>query len=199
MKAPPSNPSRIWWCPTGPLAFLPIHAAGIYKLDSQLSRSCVSDFVVSSYTPTVGAILNKVKASGIEKSTSSKVLLISQTSTPDGHQTPGTTQEIKSVMKMVGTHSCIDLEGSAATVSRVKQEMGKCHWMHFACSGNRDVQNPLKSSLVLHDGQLELLDIMQVRIPQCNLAFLSACETTMGDERLPDEAIGSLLGGGRKH
>ena len=33
----------IWWCPTGPLAFLPLHAAGIYDLDyraGQCLRFC---------------------------------------------------------------------------------------------------------------------------------------------------------------
>ncbi|KAJ7853189.1 hypothetical protein B0H14DRAFT_3655391 [Mycena olivaceomarginata] len=27
------NPSRLWWCPTGPFGFLPIHAAGVYNND----------------------------------------------------------------------------------------------------------------------------------------------------------------------
>ncbi|KAK6974110.1 CHAT domain-containing protein [Favolaschia claudopus] len=30
---PTDDPERIWWCPTGPLAFLPIHAAGLYGKD----------------------------------------------------------------------------------------------------------------------------------------------------------------------
>ena len=33
-----AKPPRIWWCPTGPLAFLPIHAAGIYKEGHQKKR-----------------------------------------------------------------------------------------------------------------------------------------------------------------
>jgi len=189
MKPPPSNPSRIWWCATGPLTFLPIHAAGIYNQNSQPSGSCVSDFVVSSYTPTVSTLLEKANASDVEQKTSSKVLLISQTISSDGYHTSGTTHEIDSAMKMIGVDSCLHLEGSAATVSRVKQEMGACNWVHFACSANQDTQDPLKSGLALHDGRLELLDIMQLRVPQCKLAFLSACETSAGDERLPDEAV----------
>lgn len=30
MENPTADPQRIWWCPTGSLAFLPIHAAGLY-------------------------------------------------------------------------------------------------------------------------------------------------------------------------
>ncbi|CAG8697403.1 9223_t:CDS:1, partial [Acaulospora colombiana] len=46
---------RIWWCATGPLAFLPIHAAGIYDPGSVDSQ--ISDYVISSYTPTLSALL----------------------------------------------------------------------------------------------------------------------------------------------
>jgi len=190
----PSDLIRIWWCPTGPLAFLPIHAAGIYDDESRPPGSCVSDFVVSSYTPTVGVLLDKIKASSVKKPTSSKVLLVSQASAPSGHQTPGTTQEIESVMKILGADSCINLEGSAATVTRVKQEMGTCDWVHFACGAGQNVDDPLKSSMFLHDGRLELLDIMQLRIPQCKFAFLSACRTAAGDERLPDEVVHMTAG-----
>ena len=143
--------------------------------------------MVSSYTPTVSALLDKVKA--VEESTSSKVLLVSQTSALDGHQTPGTRQEIESVLKVLSPDSCIHLEGSAATVSQVKQEMGRCNWVHIACGADQNVQDPLKSGMSLHDGRLELLDIMELRTPQCEFAFLSACQTATGDERLPDEAV----------
>ncbi|KAJ7617741.1 hypothetical protein FB45DRAFT_840590, partial [Roridomyces roridus] len=52
-----ANPPRICWCPTGPLAFLPIHAAGIY---SGSQTDCVHDYAISSYTPTVTALLPSV-------------------------------------------------------------------------------------------------------------------------------------------
>ena len=108
--------------------------------------------MVSSYTPTVDVLLDKVKAFDVEKLTSSKVLLVNQINAPGGHQTPRTTQEIESVMKILGADSCVNLEGSSATVRRVKQEMEACNWVHFACSGNQDVQDPLKSGMFLHDG-----------------------------------------------
>jgi len=59
------NPPRIWWCPTGPLAFLPLHAAGIYSQNETSSpTSCISDYAGSSYTPTVSALLAKIKGNG---------------------------------------------------------------------------------------------------------------------------------------
>ena len=50
------DPPRIWWCATGPLAFLLIHAAGIYNKGK--TGLNISDYVVSSYTPTLTALIN---------------------------------------------------------------------------------------------------------------------------------------------
>ena len=44
-----------------PLAHLPIHAAGIYASDKSHAGPCVSDFVVSSYTPTVSTLIERTK------------------------------------------------------------------------------------------------------------------------------------------
>ena len=42
---------RLWWCPTGPLTLLPLHAAA-----SADGSAAVLDRVVSSYTPTLASI-----------------------------------------------------------------------------------------------------------------------------------------------
>ncbi|KAJ7463598.1 hypothetical protein FB451DRAFT_1492996 [Mycena latifolia] len=52
---------RLWWCPTGPLTFLPIHAAGLY---GDNGRDCVSDYVVSSYTPGLASLLDRPLQTG---------------------------------------------------------------------------------------------------------------------------------------
>ncbi|KIM21219.1 hypothetical protein M408DRAFT_29727, partial [Serendipita vermifera MAFF 305830] len=52
-----ADPPHIWWCPTGPLAFLPIHAAGLYNTDTPGEK--VSDYAISSYTPTLTSILSQ--------------------------------------------------------------------------------------------------------------------------------------------
>ena len=184
----PSNPGRIWWCATGPLAFLPIHAAGIYGQDIQSSGSCVSDFVVSSYTPTVSILLDKTKAAGVKGPPSFKVLLVSQPNTPGLPPIPATTREIDIVAQKIGTES-LRLESSVATVNRVGEEMGSHGWVHFACHASQDTNNPLSSGFSLHDGRLELSELMKQRIPQCELAFLSACQTSTGDEKLSEEAV----------
>jgi CHAT domain-containing protein len=81
------------------------------------------------------------------------------------------------------------LEDSKATREKVKMEMKSHSWAHFACHGVQDVHNPLKSGLCLHDGRLELLEIMKEEIPNLDLAFLSACQTSKGDLKLSEEVV----------
>ena len=94
-----------------------------------------------------------------------------------------------SVRKILGADNCIHLDEATATVSRVKQEMDTCSWVHFTCSAAQNVEDPLESGKFLHDGRLTLLEIMQLRIPQCKFAFLSACQTATGDAKRPDEVV----------
>ena len=47
---------RVWWVPTGPLAFLPLHAAGRYPDGDPADTDTVLDRVVSSYLPTIRSL-----------------------------------------------------------------------------------------------------------------------------------------------
>src|ERR1700675_2119693 len=48
------TPPNLRWCPVGPFTFLPIHAAGLYNTEM---TETVSDYVVSSYVPTLSALI----------------------------------------------------------------------------------------------------------------------------------------------
>ncbi|KAF8962059.1 CHAT domain-containing protein [Flammula alnicola] len=185
----PSDRRRIWWCPTGPLAFLPLHAAGIYGSEYQ-PGSCVSDFVVSSYTPTVRSLNDKFIASSTSSRCTSLVL-ISQPNTPGLRSIPSTRTETHALEALM-TGTAIDallLEDSKATREKVTAEIKSRSWVHFACHGVQDVHQPLESGLCLHDGRLELLEIMKQQIPNPDLAFLSACQTSKGDLKLSEEVV----------
>jgi len=98
---------------------------------------------------------------------------------------------MKLILETIGIDSgkSLSLEGKAATVSRVKLEMESHESVHFACHASQNIENPLKSAFYLHDGCLELADIMRQKISYCELAFLSACQTSTGDEKLSEEAV----------
>ena len=55
---------RIWWCPTGHLAALPIHAAGRFGPDGH--GPCLIDRTVSSYTTTLGALAGACRAAAAD-------------------------------------------------------------------------------------------------------------------------------------
>jgi len=74
-------------------------------------------------------------------------------------------------------------------VKEVLSHLPETSIAHFACHGQQNPQNPLESALLLQDGQLKVSQIMQQSMPNASLAFLSACETAMGNENLPDEVI----------
>ena len=84
----------------------------------------------------------------------------------------------------------ISLEGSDATVLRVKEEMWNASWVHFACHGVQDSKNPTDSALLLSgSSRLTLSEIIGMRIPPKDLVFLSACQTATGNEDLSDEVV----------
>ncbi len=87
LQEPDSEPCarampRIWWCPTGPLAFLPIHAAGIYPWSKGIATQCLADFAVSSYIPTVDALLKTQKSVENHAEAPTGLLIVSQPNTP---------------------------------------------------------------------------------------------------------------------
>jgi len=146
--------------------------------------------VVSSYTPTVTSLNQKFNISSISSKCTS-LILISQPNSPGLSPIPSTRKETHDIKTLIN-RSSIDallLEGAEATTERVKTEMKAHNWIHFACHGIQDVNEPLKSGVHLHDGRLKLLEIMQQQIPNPDLAFLSACQTGKGDLKLSEEVV----------
>jgi CHAT domain-containing protein len=68
----------------------------------------------------------------------------------------------------------------------------RCHELvHFACHGNLVIGKPFDASFKLYKGQrLELLDIVNSRLPNAEFAFLSACHTAeLTEESIADEGL----------
>lgn len=168
------------WCPAGPFAFLPIHAAGIY-LDNMTES--ISDYVISSYTPTISSLLRDIPPS----TNSFKIIAVIQPNTPGQKSLPCTLDELQKVEDHASNMDLIKLVHGS--VEEVISHLPEVSIAHFACHGQQNAQNPLESALFLQDGPLKVFQIMQQSMPNASLAFLSACETAMGDESLPDEMI----------
>jgi CHAT domain-containing protein len=149
----------------------------------------IFDYVVSSYTPTITALLGHMPP----HSRPFKMMAVIEPETPGQNPLPYTIDELRRIEGHVPVKGLVRLE--SATVSEVISHLPTADIAHFACHGQQHVRNPLESALILQDGPLKVAQIMQQPIPNALLAFLSACETAMGDESLPDEMIhlGSTL------
>lgn len=118
------------------------------------------------------------------------MLVVTQPATPDHIALPGTVHEgarIQSLLSAAKIGSTI-LNDTEATVKAVLSVMDQYQWVHFACHGSQSRADAAQSSFALVDGPLTLLDLMRTRSMHAELAFLSACETATGDEKIPEES-----------
>ncbi|KAJ6461801.1 CHAT domain-containing protein [Mycena sanguinolenta] len=154
---------RIWWCPTGPLVFLPIHAAGLYE---------------------------------------PRLLAVSQPSAQGQSHIPVTQEEIKCIQTHLAGRVPVQwLDKDMAAIDTVQQGMKDSSWVHFACHGVQST-SPTESALLLAGrSRLTLSNIINLSLPNADLAFLSACQTDTGSKELQDESVhlaaGMLLAGYR--
>ncbi|KAF8129600.1 TPR-like protein [Boletus edulis] len=184
--------SRIFWCPTGPFVFLPIHAAGLYGTQYSSPGHKVFDFVVSSYVPTL-SILTRSPNFSVPPSDDLRLLFVPQPPSDGQIHLQGVARELRQISTVVGNSPSARttlLESSVGTVEEVLGLMKDADWVHFACHGIQDAAKPIDSGLCLANGQrLKISDIIGLSRSRGGLAFLSACQTAMGDEGLTDEAI----------
>ncbi|EUC62673.1 aromatic di-alanine and TPR containing protein, putative [Rhizoctonia solani AG-3 Rhs1AP] len=184
---------HITWCLTGPLSFLPLHAAGYYDQPGAM----LSDYAISSYTPTLGALL---KSPLPDYESGCGILAISQVSTPGQSHLPGTAKEVAQIDHHT-KHAIryTRLHDSDATVEAVLDAMESHDWVHLACHAHQNAHNPSDSGFFLHNGTLNISSIRQRQFRGKGLAFLSACQTATGEINLADEAVhlasGMLMAG----
>ncbi|KAI0027168.1 CHAT domain-containing protein [Vararia minispora EC-137] len=186
----PNELPRIIWCATGPLAFLPLHAAGVYDTPGGLKAP---DLIVSSYTPSLNALITRTwlaAGEGPRSIPDPRIFVASQPDTPDiGSPLPYTTIEAEALSRQFSCGSVTHLNHERATVDAVVDGMERHAWVHLACHGIQDQGgDPTKSAFFLYDGRLSLERIMRMDLDHAELAVLSACQTAKGDERLPEEA-----------
>jgi CHAT domain-containing protein len=159
------------WCPTGLFSFLPIHAAGIYDGTGH-GIDCASHYMISSFTPTIGALL--VPEQQKQPSTHPfEFLAVIQAQTLRFAK-----EELRRIEARIPAHSLIKLgtpDSPPANVDAVVNGLSTASIVHFACHGEQDDEKPLKSALILQDGRLPVSRIMQQPLPGGSLAFLSAC------------------------
>jgi hypothetical protein len=182
---------RVWWCVTGELSFLPIHAAGKYHGSDAV---CTSDYVVSSYIPTLHSLIKAGNNWDPIPRNELAGLIICEDSPKSSaaDYLPEAAKEVRIVRECFESVHARVLNTMSTRTNRVELlsllENTPAHVLHLACHGIQDT-DPLNSAILLHDGQLTIENIMQLKLPQATVAYLSACQTAKGDQNAPDQAV----------
>ena len=176
----PEN-SRIWWCPTGKLCSLPLHAA--HPLVT--GERGLPDIFISSYTPTLSSLISARENIPAMRSNFPQLLTVGR---PDDSLrcVNAELEGIKNLGNFVNT-----IVKEQAMPSAVLDNLQTHPWAHIACHGHLDDAQPFKSSFKLYGGsRLTVMDLLQARLPNAEFAFLSACHSAAGDYvHTPDEVL----------
>ena len=149
----------------------------------------IMDYAVSSYAPTLEALL-RPRMQVYHAGKNPLVLVVSQPTTPGCKSIPATMEETAAVTSLFDTKSGVTaVEGEDGTVNAVLSAMERHRWVHLACHGTQDHKDPTNNAFLLHDGKFTLTELMSRSIPNADLAVLSACQTTTGDEKSIEEAM----------
>ncbi|KAI0042252.1 TPR-like protein [Auriscalpium vulgare] len=180
--------SRIWWCPSGKLCTLPLHAAQPFEMHTHPQQQ-LSKKYVQSYTPTLGSLIRARKDVVARVDGNAPDILAIATSSLNK------VYEEINVMQTVGCKA-EELVGDKVTHDTMLEGLPKYPWIHFASHGHIDTKQPFNSSFELHDNaRLTILDLVKANLPNAELAILSACHTAAVDkDNTPDEGISLAAG-----
>lgn len=185
----PAAPTRIWWCPSGLLSFLPLHAAGHHRARAGVAAPTVMDRIISSYTPTVRMLMHGRRAAASadadEVDRTAPMLVV----VPATGDLPGAAKEAAILSRLTDTEV---IEGEAATRDTMMSALARHRRVHFAGHAVSDINDPSAGYLELADRRvrpLTVADVFSLHLSHAELAYLSACSTYQGGSALADEAI----------
>jgi hypothetical protein len=137
----------VWWCPSGALSLLPLHAAGHHDLSAGPSDAVI-DRVIFSTVPSVRALLQARHAPRAGEPRG-----VAMPHTPGQADLPGAAKEAGNLTRLLaGRVDVLGLPGMApATYDSVTAALPHHPWVHFGCNGESDLPDPSASHLLLAD------------------------------------------------
>ncbi|WP_418955370.1 CHAT domain-containing protein [Streptomyces tritici] len=183
---------RMWWCPVGFLAALPLHAAGRHREPPPPGRrrATLLDRTVSSTTSTLGALTRARYWPGASPAAGTLVVAVPEApgARPLGHAETEAAR-VAELLRPAGPVTV--LSGPAATASAVLDALPRHGAVHFVCHGLTEL-DPSASRLLLADHRdhpLTVETLAGLRMRDTELAYLSACSTGVTAPRLADESV----------
>jgi CHAT domain-containing protein len=171
--------------------FLPLHAAGIYDIGQE---ECCSDYVVSSYAPTLTALLRAQRSVPTLSKFDAKLVLAAAIKTTDSNlptlwNVEDEISHVRATAKEAGTSVDDTYVDAGAVITSVTDALKDANLVHLACHGTQNAKDALSSGFHLVDGILTVSRLMELDLKDAFFAFLSACETAKGDKKQPDQIV----------
>lgn len=150
---------------------------------------CCSDYVVSSYAPTIAALQRSRRPTVAPAKKDLCVLVVAESSAPEMPILKTVAEEVQGIRESLHQHLVTPtILRTPVQVRDVLQCIHDANIVHLACHGVQD-SDALRSGFCLQDGDLTISALMKQRLDRGLLALLSACETAKGDVRHPDQTV----------
>lgn len=158
----------------------------------------MSTFCVTSYTPTIGALLYARRKLSALPLANVNMVLAAVTQPPDDRRLLHASEEVAQVQRLIPSGvnakllSDTDEAGQRSqlpTITNVVHELPSTALLHLACHGHQDALSPLESGFVMSDGKLTVARLLSLKLDRAFFSFLGACETAKGDRAQPDQAV----------
>jgi CHAT domain-containing protein len=155
---------------------------------------CCSEYVVSSYTPTLSALLRAQRSAPTLTIRKARLTVIAA---PKAHDSrlpalASVGEEIDHVIS-IGERAGLEIDIRCARCSTTAidatNSLISSTLAHFACHGIQNANDALSSGFCLGDSDLTVSRLMGLDLKNAFFAFLSACETAKGDANQPDQTV----------
>lgn len=143
--------------------------------------STVTDFVISSYTPSLKALnyarsrMQHLKTNELTPPAAGYAFLGAMSSTPDHRSLTHTLPEAEAVEAILHHSLPTKLVANTALTRRTAIEhLRTCTLAHLACHGEVDIHNPLRTKLLLSDWgpkPFRVGFLIRMEMAKCQLAY----------------------------
>jgi hypothetical protein len=181
---------RLWWCPTGWLTHLPLHAAGL----ADSAGNSVLDRVVSSYTPSLSQLIRARQSSAEQRpgpSGRAQMLVLAPDSGLDYAHA-----EADLVGRLFPGHCRLPGDADKAAYLREISRHSVLHFVghgyaseHEEISGNVRVGGLVLNSGSGPEGFISPRELSELPLDGARFAYLSICDAAAPDSMLLDEAV----------
>jgi CHAT domain-containing protein len=168
--------------PSGSLTRMPFHAA--WRPLVGAGRDYALDHLLITYAANARSLQF---AADRRLSKGGPLLFLSGASTSPLGGLPALNDEVEGVQRHFPQADLL----WPSTNKEILNGMRDATIMHCACHGVASPKQPLNSALLHAHGRLRVRDLINLREPSAvSLAVLSACETAVAGDEMPDEVVG---------